>query len=204
MKVKLDKKELIALCSIGIKRHEAKDKSFRNVCKHGVIEKYTHDYIDLYGFKITKRHLPHITGVMGEYAYGKLIGEDIDRNIYDVRDDGKDFKNGAEVKCSTFYSGRWGETELKIPVREYEDRDPTKYVLTRLSDKILLQSPNSLTVEALGEISSQKFDMIKGQPKQYTQNGPKNYVVKESDLDPIEASKKREWTFTEQDEWYFQ
>ena len=193
--VKLNLKELKALSSIGIKRHEAKDKSFRNVCKHGVIEKYDDNLIELYDFKITKRHLPHITGVMGEYAYGKLIGEDVDRNIYDVRDDGKDFKNGAEVKCSTFYSGKWGETELKIPVREYEDRDPTKYVLTRLSDKSLLGSPNHLIVEALGEISSQKFDMIKGEPKQYTRYGPKNYVVKESDLDPIEIPQKEEWYF---------
>jgi len=187
--VKIDSEVLKDLVLVGKKRHEAKDISFRNQSKHGRFQKYREDTdVTVYGMTVTKRHIPHIAGVIGEYAYGKLIGEDIDREIYAVRDNGIDFKNGAEVKTSTFYSGNSGQTELKIPRKEYVERSPSIYVLARLSSNILMKSPPSIKVEILGQISTKKFDSLKTE-KQYIKGGPVNFVVKESDLEPVGEEK---------------
>mgnify|MGYP001178762759 FL=1 len=192
--IKLDKQILKDLVSLGKKRHEAKDISFRNHSKHGRFRKYKGDSdVTIYDLTVTKRHIPHIAGVIGEFAYGKLIGEDVDRKIYSVRDDGVDFKNGAEVKTSTFYTGSFGQTELKIPKREYIERSPSLYVLARLNSKVLLKSPNEMIVDILGQISNNKFDSLK-QEKQYIEGGPINYVVKQSDLDPVKVVEKP-WFF---------
>jgi len=193
-KVRIDSRQIKELVQVGKNRHEAKDISFRNVSKHGNFEKYkVNKPINIYGQEVTQRHIPHIAGVIGEYAYGKLIGEDIDRNIYSVRDDGVDFKNGAEVKTSTFYSSSREETELKIPKKEYSERSPKLYILARLSSEALKKSPPFLVVEILGEISSSKFESIK-EVRQYTAGGPVNYIVKESLLDPV-ATKEEHWYF---------
>jgi hypothetical protein len=192
--IRLNDSQIKDLVQVGKSRHEAKDISFRNVSNHGLFKKYKENKdINLYGYNVTQRHLPHIAGVIGEYAYGKFIGEDIDRKIYAVRDDGVDFKNGAEVKTSTFYSGLWGETELKIPKREYLERNPKLYILARLNSEALVKSPPFLMVEILGQISSGKFESIK-EVKQYITGGPVNYVVGESFLDPVEP-KEEHWYF---------
>lgn len=196
-KVRIDGRQIKELVQVGKNRHEAKDISFRNVSKHGNFKKYkVNKPINIYGQEVTQRHIPHIAGVIGEYAYGKLIGEDIDRNIYSVRDDGVDFKNGAEVKTSTFYSGLGRETELKIPKGEYQERNPKLYVLARLSSEALKKSPPFLVVEILGQISSGKFESIK-EVKQYITGGPVNYIVRESLLDAVSGRSKEE-------HWYFE
>jgi len=195
--IRLNDSQIKDLVQVGKSRHEAKDISFRNVSNHGLFKKYRENKdINLYGYDVTQRHLPHIAGVIGEYAYGKLIGEDIDRKIYSVRDDGVDFKNGAEVKTSTFYSGLGRETELKIPKREYQERNPKLYVLARLSSEVLAKSPPFLMVEILGQISSDKFESIK-EVKQYITGGPVNYIVRESLLDAVSGRSKEE-------HWYFE
>jgi hypothetical protein len=192
--IRLNNSQLKDLAQVGKSRHEAKDISFRNVSKHGSFKKYkTNKVVNLYNLEVTERHIPHIAGVIGEYAYGKFIGEDIDRKIYSVRDVGVDFKNGAEVKTSTFYGGSWGETELKIPKREYLERSPKLYILARLSSEILVKSPPFLMVEILGQISSGKFESIK-EVKQYIGGGPVNYVVGASRLDPVSPIEEH---------WYF-
>ena len=92
-----------------------------------------------------------------------LDNQEIDKNIYPVRDPGEDFPN-VEVKAIT-YTGK-GEPELKIKKTEYEARDPSLYVLVRIN-KEQLRLNN--TVEILGTISKKSFDQFKIE-KQYETN----------------------------------
>ena len=50
-----------------------------------------------------------------------------------------------------------------------------------------------MIVDILGQISNNKFDSLK-QEKQYIEGGPINYVVKQSDLDPVKVVEKP-WFF---------
>ena len=135
------------------KRHDAKDISFRN---SSVIGKQESEYD------------PHTIGVLGELAWSKYSGQEIDSNIYSVRDSGEDFPR-TEVKSIT-YTGK-GEPELKIKKTEYESRKPPAlYVLVQINKKYLNKA------QILGTISRASFDELKKE-KQYGKNMPINYIV---------------------------
>ena len=133
-------------------RHDAKDISFRNAHQLG---KYESEYD------------AHTIGILGELAWAKYSNQEIDENIYPVRDPGEDFPH-VEVKAITYFGHQ--EPELKIKKTEYEERDPGMYVLIRINKK------NLNKVEILGTISKPSFDQLKVE-KQYGPNLPVNYIV---------------------------
>ena len=116
--------------------------------------------------------MSHFLGLVGEYAWSKHTGEELDTKIYSVRDSGQDFK-GIEVKTITYMGP--GEAELKITQKEYEERKPPKkYVLCRFDTK-------NVEIEILGTITRYMFDKKKTS-KKYGRFYPNNYVVKLSDM----------------------
>jgi|TARA_B100000401_G_scaffold201027_1_gene135536 hypothetical protein len=173
MKFKLDKKQLNYALGLAMKRHDAKHSSFRN-------KDTTRFMNDSKGqmsekFSVDKQYMAHFLGVIGELGYSLATGETIDENIYSVRDDGQDFE-GVEVKTITYMGS--GEPELKITVKEYEQRKPPKlYVLTRFNLK-------NNEVEVLGRITRPQFDKVKIK-KRYGARLPMNYIIPLSKMEKM-------------------
>ena len=173
MKFKLDKKQLNYALGLAMKRHDAKHSSFRN-------KDTTRFMNDSKGqmsekFSVDKQYMAHFLGVIGELGYSLATGETIDENIYSVRDDGQDFE-GVEVKTITYMGS--GEPELKITVKEYEQRKPPKrYVLTRFNLK-------NNEVEVLGRITRPQFDKVKIK-KKYGARLPMNYIIPLSKMEKM-------------------
>ena len=173
MKFKLDKKQLNYALGLAMKRHDAKHSSFRN-------KDTTRFMNDSKGqmsekFSVDKQYMAHFLGVIGELGYSLATGETIDENIYSVRDDGQDFE-GVEVKTITYMGS--GEPELKITVKEYEQRKPPKlYVLTRFNLK-------NNEVEVLGRITRPQFDKVKIK-KKYGARLPMNYIITLSKMEKM-------------------
>jgi hypothetical protein len=171
--VSLSPEEVRDSISLAHKRHDAKDPSFRH--KRCLIK------------NAKSTAVPHEIGILGEVAYGKYVGLEIDREIYDVRDGGSDFKD-VEVKTVTYFGP--GEPELKIPEKDWlgKHKDIKKFVLVRL-DKSLVEASwkckIGLRVELLGEIARTQFDKFK-KTKTYGLGKPLNYVVRASQLRAIE------------------
>ena len=162
--VTLTEDELAYCKALGVKRHLAKHPSFRN----------SRDY--------RKQQFAgeiHMIGVMGEYAYHKLTGCELDKNIYATGDGGQDFEHNGkkvEVRVSTF--GPSG-TELKVPKREYQRYKPDEYVLAYIGKGKFNE------VNVLGKISRENFDKKKRE-KQYGPRYPVNYIVGVEDLDALD------------------
>lgn len=153
MIIELTNEELQWCKSQAQKRHDKKDVLFRDT---GILMR-----------DIDSLYLPHISGIVGEKAYGKLIGKEVDTDLYDVRDNGEDFE-GVEVKTITYFGS--GEPELKIKKREYDSKTPRLYVLARVNRN------NLNKVELLGKITRESFDENK-RSKQYGPDNPENWVV---------------------------
>ena len=165
MKFKLNKKQLGYALDLAMRRHDAKHASFRNKDT----DRFMNDNKGVMSekFKVDKQYMAHFLGVIGELGYSLATGEEIDENIYSVRDDGEDF-NGVEVKTITYMGS--GEPELKITVKEYEQRKPPElYVLTRFNLK-------NNEVEVLGKITRSDFDNKK-KKRRYGARLPMNYIV---------------------------
>lgn len=159
MKINISKDYQKYALEIAIKRHEAKAISFRN-SRILIKDKNT---------GIPNEYMPHYIGAIGEIAWSIATGENIDTNIYPVRDNGEDF-NGVEIKTIT-YKGL-GEPELKITKKEFSERKPPNiYVLTRID-----VTSDNVEVEILGKIEKKEFDKLKVE-KQYGKNKPINYIV---------------------------
>tara|TARA_R110000824_G_scaffold16999_2_gene69599 strand:- start:151 stop:684 length:534 start_codon:yes stop_codon:yes gene_type:complete len=163
-------KEVAWAIDMGQQRHGAKHNSFREKSRMGSISK-------VFGGS-------HILGVLGELAYEKYTGIEMDRNIYSVRDRGYDFKTSKnsdknfkiDIKTIT-YNGE-GEKELKIKVSEYAKNIPDEYVL------IYIDKDNLKEATILGCISRSNFEKNKKE-KQYRRDYPSNYYVGESSLRAI-------------------
>ena len=172
--------------SFGIKRHKAKDKSFRNKDIHRFKNKTRTKIAKKLG--LGEQFIAHIEGVWGEEIYSEFSGQPIDTTIYAVRDDGEDFR-GVEVKMNLF-GGE--DLMLRITKTEYKQRKkPLVYVLTHiLLDEILTKdfSKESINGYIIGAITAEDFDQ-----KKTTWNGgrnlPDNWVVKESQMDCINCQK---------------
>jgi hypothetical protein len=153
MVIELSDKLVSAVKLHAKKRHDSKDKSFRNARRFHSGDEYE----------------PHTVGLFGEVAYAKLKGLKVNTVIYPVRDGGEDFKN-IEVKTLTYFGP--GQPELKIPLKEYNKRKPPLlYVLCRVD----MKKPNR--VEVLGEITRKDFDKKKVQKKYGDGHHPINYIV---------------------------
>jgi len=130
-----------------------------------------HKYID------NNKYLPNFLGIVGEIAYARFIGGEIDESLYATHgDDGSGDVGSVEVKVSTFMTD---DVELKIPERDYKDKmRPDKYVLCRVNRA----TPS--VVEIIGEVSAERFDAEK-KVKQYRPDAPINYVMSGRDLDEV-------------------
>ena len=173
MKFKLNKKQLNYALELAMKRHDAKDESFRNKDTELFRNDSKSQMSDK--FKVDFQYMAHFLGVIGELGYSLVTGEDVDEEIYAVRDGGQDFE-GVEVKTITYMGA--GEPELKIPVMEYERRTPpNSYVLVRFD-------LNRNEVDVLGQITRSYFDEKK-KKKQYGRNKPLNYIVPLSSMERL-------------------
>tara|TARA_R110000824_G_scaffold103358_4_gene245524 strand:- start:2089 stop:2610 length:522 start_codon:yes stop_codon:yes gene_type:complete len=173
MKFKLNKEQLEYALDLAMRRHDAKHSSFRN----NTTEKFRNENKSKMSdkFKVDFQYMAHFLGVIGELGYSLVTGEDVDEEIYAVRDGGQDF-DGVEVKTITYMGA--GEPELKIPVGEYERRiPPNSYVLVRFD-------LNRNEVDVLGQITRSNFDEKK-KKKQYGRNKPLNYIVPLSSMERL-------------------
>lgn len=171
MKITLTRYQIIEACSFGRARCGAKPQDIR------FNDSGYHDDKD--------RAYPHMVGMAAEIAYSRVTGKPFDRTIKSSGD-GYDFPGGVEVKCSMFM-GR--DVELKIKLREYSRKRPSKYVLCRVSKDLK-------TVEILGEITREKFDKIK---KKKNYGHQDNWVCGINDLTPVEMANTPEVRLAEAD-----
>jgi hypothetical protein len=173
MKFKLTKKQLNYALGLAMQRHDAKHTSFRNKDTDRFMNKSKGSLSDK--FSVDRQYMAHFLGVIGELGYSLVTGESVDENIYSVRDDGQDFE-GVEVKTITYMGN--GEPELKITVKEYDQRKPPKlYVLTRFDLK-------NNEIEVLGKITRMNFEKKKVR-KRYGARLPQNYIVPLSKMDKV-------------------
>ena len=171
MKFKLTKKQLNYALSLAMQRHDAKHTSFRNKDTDRFMNESKGSLSEK--FSVDKQYMAHFLGVIGELGYSLVTGEPVDENIYSVRDDGQDF-DGVEVKTITYMGS--GEPELKITVKEYDQRKPPElYVLTRFNLK-------NNEIDVLGKITRGEFDQRKVK-KRYGARLPQNYIVPLSHMD---------------------
>lgn len=152
MIINLTKEEISFVKKLAKKRHNAKNSFIRN---RGILMKEGSVYD------------PHTIGLIGELAYAKFSGEEIDETIYAIRDKGQDF-NKIEVKTITYFGD--GEPELKIKQKEFEAKNPEVYILARVDKKKLHE------VELLGKISREDFSKKK-MAKRYGRFNPDNWIV---------------------------
>ena len=160
--IRIEEDELAKIYSLAKQRHNAKDKSFRDT---GILIPNPKSV-----------YAPHTIGLLGEFAWGKHTHQLVDSAIYEVRDEGEDFKD-TEVKTLTYFGK--GDPELKIKKQEFLSKHPSLYVLTRVDKK------NLTKVELLGTISREDFAKKKRE-KRYSSNNPLNYVVSLADMNAVE------------------
>ena len=131
----------------------------------------------IYKYIREPKHRSHFLGLLGELAYAKFVGGEINEEIYFNRgDDGRGDVGSAEVKASTW---KGDDIELKVTQREYNNKErPEKYVLVRVSER----TPSM--VEMVGEESAERFEAEK-RVKQYRPGYPVNYIMGADDLDEV-------------------
>lgn len=166
MIINLSPEQLRKCKNLAVARHDAKAATFRNRTTKIFRNKAKDDLAIATGLDV--QYMAHFIGVLGEMAWAIHSGQELDTQIYAVRDNGEDFP-GVEIKAIT-YSGL-GEPELKIPQKEYDTRtDVQLYVLVRIN------TTEPEEVEILGSIDRDVFEALSEQ-KQYGPNKPINYVV---------------------------
>jgi len=176
MKFKLNKKQLNYSLSLAKQRHDAKHSSFRNKDVAKFMNEKKEELSE--EFRVDKQYMAHFLGVIGELGYALATDQKVDEEIYSVRDSGQDF-DGVEVKTITYMGA--GEPELKITLKEYEQRTPPDlYVLTRFN---LIKHE----VEVLGQITREGFDLVK-KKKQYGTYLPMNYIVPLSQMENVKKN----------------
>jgi hypothetical protein len=167
MKIKFSQEEITEAISLAIARHEAKNNFIKNKHVLGAFKESS-----LESLFSDKRHKHHFIGILGEMAYAKYTNQQIDKNIYALRDTGADVGE-VEVKTSTWMGD---DVELKVTKAHFESKKPKKYVLVRIDEN------NYTEAELLGEITRNKFSRVKKE-KCYginKYNGsllPMNYIV---------------------------
>jgi len=174
MKVELTPEEVADASSLASQRHEAKHKSVRDTgaISRATIAKGT----PLEDFIPDRRYRAHFIGLLGEIAYAKATGGEIDRNIYNSGDSHLGDVGRVEVKTATWMGP---DVHLKITEKELAmENQPERYVLARVDEKDFHK------VELIGEIGRDDF-IEKSVSKQYGPRYPKNKIMDAADLDPI-------------------
>ena len=169
--VRLTGKELKKAATVGMGREDAKTVA-------SWMPKNEEDLGNkIYKYIREPKHRSHFLGLLGELAYAKFVGGEINEEIYFNRgDDGRGDVGSAEVKASTW---KGDDIELKVTQREYNNKErPEKYVLVRVSER----TPSM--VEMVGEVSAERFEAEK-RVKQYRPGYPVNYIMGADDLDEV-------------------
>ena len=125
----------------------------------------------------------HQDGVMGEMAFSKLTGLNMDMNIRQSGDRA-DFEISGrriEIKTSNFAGP---DIELKVVTEEYKRKPMDYYVLARLMKNSAYLYEGEVFVEFIGKISRKDFNLRK-QLKQYPGQKNNNYVLDALQLDDI-------------------
>ena len=161
--IRLSEKELHAARLLASQRHEAKHVSVRDTGPR-MTSKYKTALVNFIG---DVRHKAHFLGLLGEMAYAKATGGEVNDHTGDV---GK-----VEVKTSTWMGP---DIDLKITQREVEDieNQPERYALMRVNES------NFSNVEFIGEISRDDF-IKKATKKRYKPGYPMNYILDGRKLD---------------------
>tara|TARA_R110002012_G_scaffold59163_2_gene154544 strand:+ start:1088 stop:1576 length:489 start_codon:yes stop_codon:yes gene_type:complete len=89
------------------------------------------DTVNSYTMTHKSRHR-HFLGVVGELAYSKFSGLEVDSITIGRGDDGTDFNNGINVKCSDSRN----KPNLIFPVVQYQRKYSEYYVLVWYKEKI--------------------------------------------------------------------
>ena len=169
--VRLTGKDLKRAATVGMGREDAKTVA-------GWMPKNEEDLGNkIYKYIREPKHRAHYLGLLGELAYAKFVGGEINEEIYFNRgDDGRGDVGSAEVKASTW---KGDDIDLKVTQREYNNKErPEKYVLVRVSER----TPSM--VEMVGEVSAERFEAEK-RVKQYRPGYPVNYIMGADDLDEV-------------------
>jgi len=115
----------------------------------------------------------HVIGALAEVAFSLLTKNKVDMNFYTLGDL-TDF-NGIDVKTAS-HKGK--DIELKIPIKEFDNKPQNIYVLSRYFPE------DYNKIEFIGAIEREELEKVK-KTKQYLIGGPMNYVVEASNLHPI-------------------
>ena len=169
--IKLSEKEMLEALDLAAQRHEAKHVSVRDTGPR-MTSKYETKLVDFIG---DIRYKPHFLGLLGEMAYAKATGGEINKEIYNRGDDHTGDVGRVEVKTSTWMGP---DIDLKITQREVEDieNQPERYVLMKVNES------NFSEVEFIGEISRGDF-IKKATKKRYKPGYPMNYILDGRKLD---------------------
>lgn len=143
---------------LGVQRNQAKTKFLRNQFNLSNIDNET----------------VHIRGALSEVAFAKISNHQVNRDLYKTHGDETDF-DGIDIKGA---SHRGPDIELKVPVKDWENKPQNYYILSRFF------AENYGQLEVVGGIDSKTFDTIKVQ-KKYSKYGPQNYVAGADKLTPL-------------------
>ena len=169
--IKLSQKELLEALDLATQRHEAKHVSVRDTGPR-MTSKYETKLVDFIG---DVRYKPHFLGLLGEMAYAKATGGEINKEKYNR---GDDHTGDVEVFYITTSTWMGPDIDLKITQREVEDieNQPERYVLMKVNES------NFSKVEFIGEISRGDF-IKKATKKRYKPGYPMNYILDGRKLD---------------------
>lgn len=169
--IKLSQQELHEARLLAAQRHEAKHVSVRDTGPR-MTSKYKTALVNFIG---DVRHKAHFLGLLGEMAYAKAAGGEVNKEIYNGGDDHTGDVGRVEVKTSTWMGP---DIDLKITQREVEDieNQPERYALMRVNES------NFSNVEFVGEISRDDF-IKKATKKRYKPGYPMNYILDGRKLD---------------------
>lgn len=145
--------------TVGVQRNQAKTKFLRNQFNLSQIDNET----------------VHIRGALSEVAFAKISHHSVNRDLYKTHGDETDF-DGIDIKGA---SHRGPDVELKVPVKDWENKPQNFYILSRFF------AENYGQLEIVGAITSTKFDEVKV-TKKYSKYGPLNYIAGAKDLQELQ------------------
>jgi len=146
--------------NVGVQRNQAKTKFLRNQFNLSNIDNQT----------------VHIRGALSEVAFAKISNHEVNRDLYKTHGDETDF-DGIDIKGA---SHRGPDVELKVPVKDWENKPQNYYILSRFF------AENYGQLEIVGGIAAAKFDEVKV-TKKYSKYGPLNYIAGAKDLQDISS-----------------
>lgn len=88
-----------------------------------------------------ERWYPHSMGLLGEIAFKRLTGMDMDLSFRRAGDQGFDFPDETEIKTRVTKEWERGDPYLLVRKNDWERKKPSRYVLVELFDFTMGGSP---------------------------------------------------------------